>query len=284
MTVSGTPRLAIIVPAFGNWADTCECVQMLVDQAEDGCRIYLADDGSPEEPPARVHEFKSVTYRRGEHVGFAANCNRSAELAFAEGASHLLLLNNDTHVGPRFIRAWIAAARAYPRAILSPIIYEAAAPSRVWHSGGRKTVWAPFIRQRHLFAEPTSVDLVCGCCLLVPADEWSTLRGFDTQYTMYFEDFDLSLRAKQSGIDVLVLPDADLSVRHKVSGSFRGTPWLKERMLIGSRRRFIERHYSGVEAFVCRILQGPHFLSRVVSHLPTPPDWATFREALGWTN
>lgn len=282
MAVAGAARVAIIVPVFGNWGDTCECVQLLVDQAVDGCRIYVADDGSPEAPPARLFDFGQVVYRRGEHVGFAANCNRAAELALAEGASHLLLLNNDTLMGPRFIQAWQSVADSRPRTIVSPIIYTAADSPRVWHSGGRKTVWAPFTRHRRHFVSPTNVDLVCGCCLLVPGTVWSTLGGFDARYTMYFEDFDLCLRAKQAGVEVVVLPDADLAVRHKVSGSFRGSPWRKERMMIDSRRRFVEQHYSGVARVACRLLEWPHLVSRVVANAPFLPDGATLREAVRW--
>lgn len=275
-------RLAVIVPAYGNWPDTRDCLRILVGQVGDACRLHLADDGSPELPPADLQNLDGVAYQRGESVGFASNCNRAAEIALGEGATHLLFLNNDTLVGPRFLEAWGNAVRAHPDAILSPLIREAGRPERIWHSGGRKSVWAPFVRHRRSYADATPVDMVCGCCLLVPGAAWTRLQGFDPGYRMYFEDFDLSLRAKDSGIEILVLPDPDLDVLHKVSGSFRNHPWGKERMLIRSRRQFVRRHYSGAGALVCSLLELPHFLFRLAANFPAIPDAAVLREVLRW--
>lgn len=274
------PRLAIIVPVYGNWDDTRECVRALTAQATDRCTVYLADDGSPDAPPADVREMDGVVYRRGPHVGFGPNCNRAAAEALEDGATHCLFLNSDTLPGPRFIEAWLRAADQHPHAILSPIIYCAEHATRVWHSGGTRSIWAPFIRQRHRFDEPTKVDLVTGCCLMVPAYAWDCLGGFDEAFTMYFEDYDLALRASEAGIDVLVLPDADLSVRHKGSRSFRHDWWEKDRLLLRGRRRFIRRHYSGPAALACRMLEAPHLLSRVIANLPALPDSATVREVV----
>ena len=42
-------------------------------------------------------------------------------------------------------------------------------------------------------------------CLLVPAKVWSRLGGFDEGFPMYFEDFDLSLRAKDPASLVIIV-------------------------------------------------------------------------------
>ena len=263
--------LAVIVPAFGNWFDTAECLRLLVEQASSSTRIYLVDDGSPEKPPPEVLGIDRMIYLRGDHVGFAANCNRSADVAIRPGATHVLFLNNDTRVGPQFIEAWHDTIRGNSGAIMSPIIHYSTDPSRIWHSGGSKAIGAPFVRQRLRPLGPMSVDLVCGCCLLVPAKVWSRLGGFDEGFPMYFEDFDLSLRAKEAGVMVMVLPDSRLSVLHTVSGTFRDNPWHKERLLIRGRRRFVSRHYSGVAALACRLMEWPHFLCRLIANGPTLP-------------
>jgi N-acetylglucosaminyl-diphospho-decaprenol L-rhamnosyltransferase len=274
-------RLAVIVPAYGNWGDTRECLSMLAAQAGETTLVCLADDGSPEPPPAAITGIERLIYLRGTHGGFAVNCNRAAAEAIRLGATHVLLLNNDTVVGDRFIRGWLAAIRMHPAAIMSPVINYVDAPTRIWHSGGRKTIWAPFMRQRRGYTTTTPVELVCGCCLVVPASAWRALGGFDEGFAMYFEDFDLALRARRSGIDVLLLPDADLAVGHKVSGSFRGDPWSKERLMYRSRRLFASRHYSGLAAAVVRGLEGPFLLWRLVANLPAVPDRDMWREVLG---
>ncbi|HHJ40166.1 MAG: hypothetical protein AXA67_07315 [Methylothermaceae bacteria B42] len=41
------------------------------------------------------------------------------------------------------------------------------------------------------------VELASGCCLLMRGEVWLALGGFSPDYFMYFEDFDLSMRAKE---------------------------------------------------------------------------------------
>ena len=96
-------RLFIIVPVVGNWADTTDCLRMLAEQESEDFRVILADDGSPDPPPAEVHSFPFVRYVRGPHAGFAAICNTAARIALTQSATHLLFLNNDTAFNPRFI-------------------------------------------------------------------------------------------------------------------------------------------------------------------------------------
>ena len=46
-------RLAIVMPVYGNWTDTFECLDNLANQTSLNFRLYLADDGSPQPPPKR---------------------------------------------------------------------------------------------------------------------------------------------------------------------------------------------------------------------------------------
>lgn len=92
-------RLAVIMPVFGNWADTLDCLGMLADQSSRHFKLYLADDGSPEPAPDAVHACPFVTYLRRPHTGFAATCNAAVDAAADEGCTHVLLLNNDTSFG-----------------------------------------------------------------------------------------------------------------------------------------------------------------------------------------
>jgi len=60
-------RLAVIVPAYGNWGDTRECLSMLAAQAGETTLVCLADDGSPEPPPAAITGIERLLYLRGTH-------------------------------------------------------------------------------------------------------------------------------------------------------------------------------------------------------------------------
>jgi GT2 family glycosyltransferase len=266
-------RLHVIVPVFGNWADTIDCLRMLAEQESKGFSVILADDGSPDPPPAEVHSFPFVHYIRGQHVGFAANCNAAARLAQTQGATHLLFLNNDTAFSPRFIGEWLRTVRELPDAVLGPLIYWHHDPTSLWFTGGPQSILLPFFRLRQGFRVRTPVDVLCGCVLLVPMTAWMQLDGFHEGFVTYYEDFDFSLRAKRGGIPAYVVVDRDLSVRHKVSRttSSRGA-WSKEYLMITSRLFFIRRNYRGVARCTCLLLCVAHLAVTLVTSLPALPD------------
>lgn len=49
------------------------------------------------------------------------------------------------------------------------------------------------------------IDIVSGCCMLMPTDVYVKVGGFDKSFFLYFEDFDLSLRIHEVG-ELVYLP------------------------------------------------------------------------------
>ena len=278
-------QLTVILPVYGNWTDTMATLGCLAAQDCDEFRVLVADDGSPTEAPEEMHGFGFVEYSRGSNLGFAGNCNRAAGLAIAGGATHLLFLNNDTEVGEGFIGGWLRFIEERPAVIASPHIYWFDRPESVWYSGGRFGLLTPFVRLSREYREVQMVDIVCGCALVVPTVAWLRLGGFDLAYAVYFEDFDLSLRARALGIEVVVAPGDELKVRHKISGSFRGTgAWKQQYFLLASRIRFVRRYYPGYLQPLVYLLVVAHlggvFLQNVPQY-PTPKRlWRAVREGM----
>jgi len=272
MLHSGDIRLHVIIPVYNNWEDTVECLQLLQAQSNKQFQVMIADDGSPSPPPPSIHCFAFAEYMHISNRGFAANCNAAASEALARGATHLLFLNNDTSFSSGFMECWLRTVAATPDAILSPMVYWFRNPSEVWYSGGDLTTWTPFFKLRRHYRERTKVDIVSGCALLVPAELWRRLGGFDEQYRMYFEDLDLSLRAKAMGNRACIVPDDELKVRHKVSGSFRGAgTWPQQYLQISSRLIFVRRHYHGLNKCICLGLCCAHLAALLLLSLPEFP-------------
>lgn len=284
--------LAVVVPVYGNWADTLDCLGMLAGQTTGDFKLYLADDGSLEPPPEAVNAFPFVTYLRRPHKGFAATCNAAVDVAAADGCTHVLLLNNDTSFGPGFIEAWLPKVAAFPQAIMAPVIHYFDAPETIWYSGGRRSIAVPFFRLRRRFAEQTGADVLTGCVLLVPVAAWKRLDGFDERYVTYYEDFDFMLRARESGVQAYVVVEPSLRVLHKVSRTTLGNGrWNREYSMIPSRLRLIRSRFSGFERATCLCLAFPHLVWTAVTNLPELPNpgrlWLAVREGLsadtsGW--
>jgi GT2 family glycosyltransferase len=272
-------KLCIVIPVYGNQADTHDCLRMLAAQSSLDFEVIVADDGSVEPIPDWVVDFHFVIWRCGPHRGFASNCNGGAREALSRGATHVLFLNNDTSFGTEFVASCLRQIARLPAAILSPLIYSFAEPSSVWYSGGRRGVSVPFFRMTREFRGITEVDIVCGCAMLVPASAWRALEGFDERFRMYYEDFDLCLRAGKLGFRLYVTPDTALVVRHKISRSFTRR-WNKHYRMITYRYVFIRRHYRGWAKYACLLLTVPQLAVTISQNLPELPGWGTLWAAI----
>jgi GT2 family glycosyltransferase len=278
-------RLGVVMPVFGNWGDTLDCLQTLAGQTSQDFQLFLADDGSPESPPDAILDYPFVTYLRKPHGGFASTCNAAVDVAADTGCTHLLLLNNDTFFGPGFIETWLAKANAFPQAIMGPLIFYFDHPTVVWYSGGPRSVAVPFFRLRRQFTVQTAVDILTGCVLLVPVQAWNRINGFDERYVTYYEDFDFLLRARDAGVPAYLVVEPELRVLHKVSRSalHRGR-WNRDYRMIASRLLFIRRRYSGVERVVCLCASIPHLALVALTNLPDLPNprllWNAIRTGL----
>ena len=278
-------QLEIVIPVYSNWEDTLECLRNLAVQTNSNFRVLVADDGSPSSPPAELMEFGFIEYVRHEHAGFAANCNRAAAHAISTGATHLLLLNNDTAFGQEFVDGWLRVAAAMPDAIVSPLIYWWSKPSKIWLSGGPQTFWLPFFRPRRDYRTVTAVDVACGCTLLVPAHVWRKTGGFDTRYVTYYEDFDFTLRANRQGFRTYIDPSLALKVWHKVGRSFESmNSWDRHYRMFTSSLVFIRTHYRGPKKYLSLALKAVHLAVLVVICLPRLPNpralWNAVAEGL----
>jgi glycosyltransferase involved in cell wall biosynthesis len=86
--------------------------------------------------------------------------------------------------------------------------------TRTWEGGDVGT----FARDAGNFEEPREVSAVCGVSLFMRTTLFQKLRGFDEAYFAYFEDTDLSLRARLAGYSCWYEPQSRLMHVHCGSG------------------------------------------------------------------
>ncbi len=75
------------------------------------------------------------------------------------------------------------------------------------------------------FKEPEEVDFVKGCFLLIRAEDYGSLGGFDERFRFYGDETDLCYRFKESGGKVIYYPEAE--VIHIGGAVTRDLPWFK---------------------------------------------------------
>lgn len=181
------------------------------------------------------------------NLGFAEGNNVGIKAALSRGASHILLLNNDTLVDPHLIEAFLAQNDP----IMGGKIYLESDRSRLDHIGG---IWQPdqagfnLIGARALddgqFEDPIEVDYACGACLFVKREVFATVGLLEPKFFLFWEESDFCFRAKKAGYPTTFCPKA--KIYHKVSASFSGkahTHYFYWR----NRWLFVERNFKGRE-------------------------------------
>ncbi|MBI4400191.1 MAG: glycosyltransferase family 2 protein [Nitrospirae bacterium] len=227
-----SPVVAVVILNWNQEKDTSDCLTSLRAVNGVSFRVILVDNGSSRESVDRlVHNFpEAAVIRLPENRGFAAGNNVGILRALQDGASHILLLNNDTLVDPAFLPPLLDGLTVPEVGVVGPKIYSHPEITRLWFAGGRID-WRTG-RQWHLGAgevdegqwdSPSEVHYITACCLLAPAKVFHEIGGLDERYFIYFEETDWNLRARRRGYRCRYVPGS--RIYHKVSQAMKtGSP------------------------------------------------------------
>jgi len=194
---SEAPELVIGVVLF--WNETAELERLLVslEQARltagsPRFRLEFWDNSCSPEYRIRLETLglHSVSYG-SENLGFGRAHNRLMARAFsAPGVRWYLCLNPDAVVHPD---------------MLSELLRQAARMNR---PGLVEAIQFPVEHPKPYDAVTHATPWCSGCALLVSRELYETVGGYDEQIFLYCEDVDLSWRARASGFDIALAPQA----------------------------------------------------------------------------
>ncbi len=246
------PLVYAIVLSWNLREDTLACLASLMEVDYPNLRILLVDNASTDGTPQAVAErFPSVEMLiNNVNVGFAAGCNLGIRYALAKGSDYVFLLNNDTIVDPGVISHLIAVT-APDVGIVAPKIYYADDPKRIWSLGGKRHVltWEkvgdPIGEiDRGQWEEPIEQDYFAGCAMLLSRRLLEEVGLLDEWFISYYEDTDLSFRAREAGFKLLLAPQA--KIWHKVAQTSGGSDSPNERYWMGRGSViFFSKHVRG---------------------------------------
>ncbi|HEX2064660.1 MAG TPA: glycosyltransferase, partial [Acidimicrobiales bacterium] len=181
--------------------------------------VLVVDAASTEDPTRRVASVLPNAYvrRLSANRGYAASANVVMEVV--EGASHLLFCHDDVAPDPDAVRLMVEESFRSNAGIVTPKLVDWRDPRRLLQVGmaaDKTGAPAPLVERGELDQEQhdsvRDVFMAPGACMLVRADLFTSLGGFDEVMSVYGEDLDLSWRSQIAGGRVLVNPAA--RVRH----------------------------------------------------------------------
>jgi GT2 family glycosyltransferase len=210
---------SVVVPNLDGAELLGPCLEALSAQTVDGVETIVVDNGSRDGSVALVRErFPDVTViELSENHGFAGAMNAGIEAA---AAPLVAFLNNDAVAAPDWLAELAACLERHPRA--------AATTAKLVGTTGEDTLdgagdgltrsFLPFV---HGHGRPddgswdaeTEVFGASGTASLWRAEVLRELGGFDERFFAYYEDVDLSFRARLRGHELWYAPRAVASHR-----------------------------------------------------------------------
>lgn len=223
-------RVFVVVLSWNGRDDTLRCLASLAAVSYEPLRVIVVDNGSVDGSADAVESSfpDAVVIRLDQNAGFSGGVNAGIAAAVEAGADDVLLLNNDMVVDRGFLGPLVSAASQPEAAAACSQILFAEPPDRVWYAGasfkprrghhGRNIGFgkAPLPPAR----PPYQVDCACGGAMLIPRRAFEEVGVFDEGLFAYREDLDWSLRARDRGRRILVVPAS--VVRHRISASSGG--------------------------------------------------------------
>ena len=204
--------------------------------------VIVVDNASPDGSVALLRgRWPAVrVVEMGRNAGFAAGCNRGAELATHDP---VVFLNNDTLVAEGWLEPLLECLRERPRvAIAGGVALFRDDPSIVNSAGVRvalsgAAVDAGFgLRRSSVAVEDREVAAVSGVCMAVDRAWFLHSGGFDESFFMYFEDVELSLRAWLEGREVRLASKSSVLHAFGATSGRRSSPF---RYRLASRNRLL---------------------------------------------
>ena len=242
-----TPLVYVITLNWNRLDDTLKCLESLEQLKYPNYRLLVVDNGSTDQSPEKIRDiFPSVEQiLNRENLGFAAGFNQGLQFALKQNAEYILILNNDTFVQPDMLELLIQSMEAEDVGVVSPLIFYANAPDKIWSAGAGRNRWTLELKENHgrhqKFSEITEREFLSGCGMLIKATILERVGLFDERFFMYYEDLDFALRIRQAGFRMLLVPKAQMW--HAVSQSSEGSDSPNERYWMGrSSVLFFRKH------------------------------------------
>jgi|GEM_PF-1133180 len=221
-----SPLVFVLVLNYNSFDDTVECVAHLRKNAYPNYRLLVIDNASPDGSGARlagvIPSIELLLLSR--NTGYAGGNNTGITLALEAGARYVLILNPDIRLAEDAVGEYVRLMEGHGDiGILSPL--------QLSREGG--PIDAKFeqsVLRRHDYDGATlmnagkdaliEVSLVLGASMMIRADTFRTIGGFDPLFFAYGEEEDLCRRTISRGIRIAVTGAAPvIHLRTKEQGT-----------------------------------------------------------------
>ena len=206
------PTVSIIIPVYNQIRYTYLCLQSILLHTPDvSYEVIIADDVSSDATKHLGEFAENLVIRRNEtNQGFLRNCNQAARAARGR---YLMFLNNDTQVTDGWLGSLVTLIESDPSIGMagSKLVYPDGrlqeAGGIIWSDGSGWNYGRMDDPDKAEYNYVKDVDYISGAALLIGADLWKQIGGFDERFApAYCEDSDLAFEVRKAGYRVVYQP------------------------------------------------------------------------------
>ncbi len=206
---AGAPHASVVIPVHNQSALTRGCLDALLTPGATSApfEVIVVDDASSDDTLDVLAAYRDRvrSIRLSPNAGFGAACNTGAAMA---KAPYVIFLNNDTVPQAGWLDALLADADAHPDAavigsrLLFPDGTIQHAGVTIGADGFPHHLYAGFPGDHPAVVTSRPMKMVTAACMLVRADAFRAVGGFDRGFVNGWEDSDLCLRLGEAGYGV----------------------------------------------------------------------------------
>jgi GT2 family glycosyltransferase/glycosyltransferase involved in cell wall biosynthesis len=255
---SAEPSVSVVVVAYNQWTLTERCLTSLVAHDDAGpLQIIVVDNASADQTPERLRAWAEADPVRRHIIlntdnrGFGPAVNQG--LAAASG-DYLVVLNNDTIVGPGWTRGLRRHFEMDPGlGLICPITNNigneaqvalpGCTPEEVFAAARRYS----FQRSGRLLPLPN----VAFFCVMMPRRVYEAVGPLDEQFVPgFFEDDDYCLRVREKGLTIGCAED--VFTYHELSASFDAEGATRRQAIFERNKALFEKKWGAWKPHVYR--------------------------------
>lgn len=256
-------KIALVILHYKGKKFTRQCLESVKKLETPGLKLEtIVVNNNPQEDLKDLEEKFSqfVFLETGKNLGFTGGNNLGIKRALKDGAKYIFLINNDTILASDILVQLLKVAEKRKKAgLLAPKIYFApgyeyhhdrykkSERGKVFWNAGGEIDWLNVIGtgrgldevDRGQYDQIEETDYVSGCGMFIKREVLDEIGFFDERYFLYYEDNDISVRAKKAGWKLLFVPQAIMwhfnAGSSKVGGPLHDYYMTRNRLLFGMK-------------------------------------------------
>lgn len=206
-------KLSGSIVVYNKPDDAYKTVESVLAHTDENFSLYIIDNNSPEKISTMLKQHFDANYiDLAENVGFGRGHNQVLDVV---DSKYHFIINPDILLNETTISSLCAFMDAHPDVVI--------ACPKVLHPDGTvqyiakrkpslmalvsRRIRLPFLKgieDKYLAKEMDQdtdfeVEFCTGCFTVIRTDVFKEISGFDEDYFLYFEDADITMRAKQKG-------------------------------------------------------------------------------------